>query len=256
MAHRTATALRALACLCCCVAFTAQAATFSINPLRVELGARQRTDVITLKNTAETSLRLQVRTMRWTVEDDGQWQLTPSKDLIVTPELTEVPAGGSAQFRVGTLLDPGAGETSYRLLIDELPGIDSAADTQSQIKVLTQISLPVFLEPAKRTRQPALDSASVDHGVLKIGIGNAGSQRLDPQSVKVAVLDEGGHALEQQEATSNYVLPGRSAYLSIKLPGDACRRAVTVSVTWPDLANTSLTHAINTDRACAPASSP
>ena len=69
---------------------TAHAATLSINPLRIELDARHRTDVINLKNTAESPLRLQVRTMVWTMADDGQWQLTPSKDLIVTPELVEV----------------------------------------------------------------------------------------------------------------------------------------------------------------------
>jgi hypothetical protein len=43
----------------------------------------------------------------------------------------------------------------------------------------------------------------------------------------------------------------------MKLPADACERAATVSVTWPDLANTSLTHAITTDTtACDGAGSP
>jgi hypothetical protein len=57
--------------------------------------------------------------------------------------------------------------------------------------------------------------------------------------------------------TANYVLPGRTWYLNVKLPADACERAATVSVTWPDLANTSLTHAITTDtKACGGAGSP
>jgi fimbrial chaperone protein len=256
MAHRIATIFWSLASLCC-VDLPARAATFSINPLRVELGARQRTDVITLKNTADAPLRLQVRTMLWAVADDGQWQLTPSKDLIVTPELTEIPAGESAQFRVGTLLDPGAGEGSYRLLIDELPNIDAAAGTQPEIKVLTQISMPVFLEPAKRTRVPSLSAASLSHGVLEVAIGDSGTQRLDPQAIKVAVQDDSGRVLEQRDATANYVLPGRSWFLSMKLSTDVCTRAASVSVTWPDLANTSLAHAINTDaKACADAPSP
>jgi fimbrial chaperone protein len=251
MAHRTATGFWALASLCGCLGLQAHAATFSINPLRMELGARQRTDVITFKNTADAPLRLQVRTMQWAVADDGQWQLTPSKDLNVTPELTEIPAGGSAQFRVGTLLDAGASERSYRLLIDELPGLDASEVAQPEIKVLTQISLPVFIEPAKRTRLPALGTVSVDHGVLAMAVGDSGTQRLDPQGIKVAVLDEGGHVLEQRDATANYVLPGRNWFLSMKLSADACRRAATVSVRWPDLANTSLSHAITTDaKAC------
>ena len=227
------------------------AATFSINPLRVELDARHRTDIITLKNVADTPLRVQVREMLWAVSDDGQWQLIPSKDLIVTPELVEIPPGESAQFRVGTLLDPGASEGSYRLLLDELPSLDQG-ESKPEIRVLTQISMPVFVEPAHRTRVPALDRASVAHGQLSLGLRNGGTARLDPQNIKVALLDAGGHVLEQHDATANYVLPGRTWFMNLKLRADTCERAASVSVTWPDLASTSLTQAITTDAtACA-----
>jgi hypothetical protein len=58
--------------------------------------------------------------------------------------------------------------------------------------------------------------------------------------------------LEQRDATANYVLPGRTWFMNLKLPADTCARAATVSVTWPDLASTSLTQAITPDaKACA-----
>jgi fimbrial chaperone protein len=228
-----------------------QAATFSINPLRVELDARHRTDIITLKNTADTPLRVQVREMLWSMADQGEWQLTPSKDLIVTPELVEIPPGESAQFRVGTLIDSGASEGSYRLLLDELPNLDER-DSKPEIRVLTEISMPVFLEPARRTRVPALGAVSIAHGQLSLGLRAGGTQRLDPQNVKVAVSDDSGHVLERRDATANYVLPGRTWFMNLKLPADTCARAATVSVTWPDLASTSLTQAITPDaKACA-----
>jgi fimbrial chaperone protein len=254
--HPTA-CLWALAGLWLTLATPARAATISINPLRVELSARHRTDIVTLKNDADAPLRVQVRAMLWTVADDGQWQLTPSKDLIVTPELTEIGPGQSAQFRVGSLLDPGASEGTYRLLLDELPNLDSGAGAQPEIRVLTQISMPVFLEPAQRTRVPSLGAAGVEHGMLGVGLGDRGTQRLDPQNVNVALLDAGGRVLEQRDVTANYVLPGRTWFLNMKLPADACVRAATVSVTWPDLANTSLSQAITTDaKACEGKSSP
>lgn len=234
------------------------AATLSINPLRIELDARHRTDIINLKNTADAPLRLQVRTMVWTMADDGQWQLTPSKDLIVTPELVEIPPGQGAELRVGILADPAAGEEgAYRLLLDELPNQDAAPAAVSEIRVLTQISMPVFLEPPRRTRVPSLASAAIRQGMLALGLGDVGTQRLDPQRIKVALLDGGGHVLDQREMTANYVLPGRTWYLNVKLPKGTCERAASVSVTWPDLANTSLTHAITTDaQACDGAGSP
>ena len=255
--HRTTAGPWALVGLLFAIAMPARAATFSINPLRVELDARHRTDIVNLKNTADSPLRVQVRAMLWTVDDDGQWRLTPSKDLIVTPELVEIPPGQAAQLRVGILPDPGASEGTYRLLLDELPNIDLAAEAPPEIRVLTQISMPVFLEPAQRKRLPSLGSAAVEHGALAVGLGNAGTQRLDPQRIKIAVLDAGGHVLEQRDLTGNYVLPGRTWFLNMKLPADACARAASVSVTWPDLANTSLTHAITTDtKACDGAGSP
>jgi fimbrial chaperone protein len=255
--HRTTAGPWALVGLLFAIALPAQAATFSINPLRVELDARHRTDIINLKNTAESPLRIQVRAMLWTMADDGQWQLTPSTDLIVTPELVEIPPGQAAQLRVGILPDPGDSERTYRLLLDELPNLDSAAESLPQIRVLTQISMPVFLEPAQRKRVPSLGTAAIEHGVLGVGVGDGGTQRLDPQRIKIAVLDGGGHVLEQRDMTANYVLPGRTWFLSMKLPADACERAATVLVTWPDLANTSLTHAITTDtKACDGAGSP
>jgi fimbrial chaperone protein len=160
-------------------------------------------------------------------------------------------------LRVGVLADPGASESTYRLLLDELPNVDSAAGPLSEIRVLTQVSMPVFLEPARRTRAPSLSAAAVEHGTLGVGLGNSGTQRLDPQRIVVAVLDRSGKTLEQRDATANYVLPGRTWFLSMKLPADACARAVTVSVTWPDLANTSLSQAITTDtKACDGAGSP
>jgi fimbrial chaperone protein len=237
---------------------TALAATLSINPLRIELDARHRTDIINLKNTAESPLRLQVRTMVWTMADDGQWQLTPSKDLIVTPELVEIAPGQGVELRVGILADPGAaGEGAYRLLLDELPNQDAAPAALSEIHVLTQISMPVFLEPSRRTRVPSLASAAVKHGMLALGLGDVGTQRLDPQRVKVALLDGAGHVIDQREMTENYVLPGRTWYLNIKLPAASCERAASVSVTWPDLANTSLNQAITTDaQACDGAGPP
>jgi len=245
------------ACSCALAALSlsgvprAEAATFSINPLRVELDARHRTDIITLKNVADTPLRVQVREMLWTMADEGAWQLTPSKDLIVTPELVEIAPGESAQFRVGTLLEPGASEGSYRLLLDELPNLEQG-ESKPEIRVLTEISMPVFVEPAHRTRVPALGAVSVAHGQLSLGLRDGGTQRLDPQSIKVALLDGSGRVLEQREATANYVLPGRTWFMNLKLPSDTCERAATVSVTWPDLASTSLTQAISQDaRACA-----
>jgi len=225
----------------------ANAALFSVSPIRVELNTHHRTDILTFNNSGTEQLRMQVRVMHWSMAADGQWQLTPSDDLIVTPELLEITPGQSVQLRVGSLLDTGTIEASYRLLIDELPNLsgDTSAHTP-EIKVLTQVSLPIFIEPAHATRSPLLNSATIEHGALVVGIGNNGTQRMDPQSVKLTVMDRMGHVLDRQDHMANYVLPGSSWFLHAKLPAHVCEQAASVTVSLPGMADTSLTHSITT----------
>jgi fimbrial chaperone protein len=224
----------------------ANAATFSVSPLRIELDAGHRADMLTLLNTGAEPLRIQVRSMRWAMAGDGQWQLTPSEDVIVTPQLLEIAPGQSGQLRIGTLLEAGAREASYRLLLDELPNVsDDKSAPSPQIRVLTQVSLPVFLEPARDSRVPAVSSALIDHGDLVIGIGDEGVRRLDPQRIKLTLSDRNGLVLEQHEQMASYVLAGSTSFLHMKLPADVCQRATSVSVSWLDT-STSNSHPIIT----------
>lgn len=232
--------VRFLACLLCALVlpFPAIAAKFSLNPTRVELTPQHRTEVVTINNAGDAPLRMQARPMRWTMAADGAWQMTPSDELIVTPELIEIPPASSKQFRVGTLVDAGSHEASYRLLLDELPNLTADdAPKEAQIKVLTRVSLPVFLEPANATREPTLQSVTVDQGKMLMTIGDSGTQRLDPQSVKVSLSDRTGKVIKQHDLMTNYVLPGSSWPLHLKLATDVCTRVASVTISWPGIDN-------------------
>lgn len=236
----------------------ASAASFSLNPTRVELAPQHRADIITLHNAGDTPLRMQVRAMHWSMAADGHWQLTPTSDLIITPELIEIAPDTSAQLRVGSLLDAGTTEASYRLLLNELPNLGGGKQNKTaEINVLSEVSLPVFIEPAKSTRIPMLRSAAIEHGMLLLGIGNDGSQRLDPQDIKLTVNDRAGRVLERREAMANYVLPGATAPLQLKLPPAICKQASSVSASWPGIADSPTSHTIQTGtEACEGKGSP
>ena len=234
------------------------AATFSINPTRIELNAKHQADIITVTNSGDATLRLQVRSMLWQMQADGKWKLDPSDDLIVTPELAEVAPGKTVELRVGSLQVVDATEASYRLLLNELPGLANDPSAKSgQIRVLTEINLPVFIEPEHAERKPLIRSGSIDHGRLTIGIGNDGNQRLDPQSVSVSVLDRAGKTLLQKDLVANYVLAGSTGTLDLKLGRDVCSKAASVSLTWSGTLARTLRHSITTNgtEACESTSS-
>jgi fimbrial chaperone protein len=239
------------------LAFSAvQAATFSINPTRVELDARHRAEIVTLYNSGDAPLRMQARAMHWQMQTDGQWKLDPSDDLIVTPELAEIAPGKSVELRVGSLVDAGQAEGSYRLLLNELPGLVDEKKA-GQIRVLTEISLPVFVEPAQPAAMPVIRTGHIEHGVLEVGIGDEGNQRMDPQSVAVSVLDPTGKVLLQKDVMANYVLPGSTWPLHLKLPANVCDKAASVSLEWSGALARTLAHPITTTGtgACASTSS-
>jgi fimbrial chaperone protein len=178
--------------------------------------------------------------------DKGEWQLSPTDDLIATPELLEVAPGDTMQFRIGSMADPGTTEASYRLLIDELPNItEDAGRRRPVVNVLSQISLPVYLEPAQPRREPVLRTATIENATLLVGIGNAGNQRLDAQAARVILTDRAGQVIAQRDQTTNYVLAGSADVLRMKLPASLCARAAAVTLAWPNMPGVSLTHPIS-----------
>jgi fimbrial chaperone protein len=243
---RVAVATPLLGLLLATTADQAGAATFSVSPIRVELDAAHHTSILTLNNSGHEMLRMQVRAMHWAMAPDGSWQLTPSDDLIATPELLEVAPGDSMQLRIGSMEEPGTTEASYRLLIDELPNLSEEAGAHKPlVKVLTQVSLPVYLEPAQPKRDPVLRSATIEGGTLMLGIGNEGTQRLDAQGAQVILTDNAGHVIARRDQTTNYVLAGSTDTLRMKLPSPLCAKAASVTLAWPGMAGVSLTHPIS-----------
>jgi len=237
-------------------AYRADAVDFSVYPVKVELSQRQQTAMLSLHNDSAQPLRLQVRAFVWDMDATGQWQLTPTDDLIVNPQLFEIGANQAAQLRVGTLLSPGATERAFRLQLDELPGSDEdAGNGNVRIRMLARISMPVFLEPADAKAAASLDIAHVAAaaGRLAIALRNVGNVRFDPQPVQVSVRDAGGRELLHAKPMLGYLLPGAQSQLKIDIPAQACAAAVTVSV------SAAMSAAANgarvDDKSCASASS-
>ena len=143
-------------------------------------------------------------------------------------------------------MDAGEREASYRLLIDELPNLDKDSSLHKpEVKVLTQVSLPVYLEPARVSRVPVLQSATIEHGTLILGIGDDGTQRLDAQGVHLLIADRGNQPLGRHDQMENYVLAGSTGYLRIALSPAECERAGAVTVSWPSLEGAASTHPIS-----------
>lgn len=208
----------------------ASAARFSLNLTRVHLGSRHPVETVALGNEEAQPLSFEVQVKRWTQQSDGSWSLLPSDGLVVHPLIVTVSAGGKARVRIGTLSPSTTSEQAYRVELQQLADPNQPRDAV-QVRMLTKISLPVFVEPQDAKSRLTLATASADASRLTLRLRNAGTAYAPPGEGSVRVLDARGRPVHQGRLTLGYVLAGAQLPVSTAWPGGACARAAQVELT-------------------------
>lgn len=244
LARRFAGAVLAL------IAGSAGAAQFTLNPTRVHLDRARAIETLILGNGEARALSFEAEVKRWTQGPDGQWTLTPSRDIVVHPLIVTIPAGGKARLRVGTLSPGVAAEQAYRVELQQLP--DARPAEGVNVTLLTRLSMPVFVQPAQRERRATLGGPRVEADALHVTLDNSGASYLPPQDAALRVLDAGGRALLSESIAVGYVLAGARLPLARPLAPGLCARAARIELELHEPSGT-LAAAIAPDaRRCAP----
>jgi fimbrial chaperone protein len=187
----------------------AYAGTFTISPLRVDFADATGTAVLTVRNGDAKPVVVQTQGLAWS-QEGGQDALTPSRDLLVSPAVFTLPAGGSQLVRVALRrnVDP-ARELTYRLLLQEVP--QEASPDFNGLQIVLRLSVPVFVEPlAPATPQIAWVAARGTDGKLSLSARNDGSAHARIHRFSVKTADGATTVLDQPELS--YVLPGSSRH--------------------------------------------
>ena len=124
-----------------------------INPVVVELGARQRAVAVTamLSDKAGAPMRLQTELLRWHQDVQGGAVTEPSDDLLVSPPIADLQPGEKQVFRIALRgARPAPEELTYRLILEDVaePTADAATGTPGMvIKFRMHYDLPVVVAP-------------------------------------------------------------------------------------------------------------
>jgi fimbrial chaperone protein len=212
-------------------ALPARAAEFELSPTRVRLDARHLVDTVQVGNSGASPLGFEVTVARWRMDADGAWQLEPSDDLVVHPLLLEIAPGSKARLRVGLLVPPtDPGEAAYRIELHEQPSA-GAATSGSGVRMLTRISLPVFVSGGDAGKPaPILRAARWQGDALAFSLGNEGTAFLPPQALSLQLLAADGSVLQRQQLQGNYVLAGASLPLRVHAAAALCARATELAL--------------------------
>ena len=196
-------------------AVPAAASSFSIAPIRVEMSAGRSRGVLTLHNDGDAAVTVQVSTVAWS-QPDGADRYAPTRDLITTPPVFEVPPKSQQIVRVALRREADAThELAYRLFFEEVP--TAASRTFNGLQVALRIGVPVFIAPAgKAVAALAWQARPSAPGELRIEATNHGTAHLQITDFEI---ESAAPAQPLHVAGSRYVLPESTVRWTVKAPG-------------------------------------
>lgn len=132
-------------------AVAALAATLGVAPTRIELAPGRPAAALTITNSGEAPLLLQVESFAWR-STVATADLEPTREIVAVPPILKLAPGERQVVRVarrGTAT-PEVEET-FRILVTEVPQADPAA---GGVRLALRMSLPVFVTPPGARAEP------------------------------------------------------------------------------------------------------
>lgn len=196
-----------------------------VDPVRVHVPAAERSASMTLTNESHERMRYEVTVQAWRQGPDGSMILTPTEDIVFFPSLLEIAPGQTRRIRVAARGGAGTVETTYRMLVTPLP----EAAAPGQVRVLTRLSIPVFVQPPAPTPRPAA-TVRLDHGRAIVSVANPGNSYFVPRTVRVRGRSRLGAPLFERDLPGWYVLAHSERVYELPLPDALCRELGSLQV--------------------------
>lgn len=211
------------------------AGVFTVTPVRMYMGPRDRALALTVTNGGDAEMVLQAETFEWSQTADGQDQLKPSDDLVLAPPIVKIPPRGRQVVRLALVVprDPSR-QMTYRIIMREVPEAAAPAASTVQVQMALAMNMPVFVTPAAARRKLACSLSRKDGG-LQARCTNEGSAYAQVRELRVL---RGDQPLARFEGGS-YILPGASRVLDLKAEQAIPAGAVTLAVRFDDSTETT-----------------
>lgn len=218
----------------CFALFTTGAALageFSVNPIRLELGASVRSGAIAIKNEDKQKLSFQIDAREWTQDASGKDQYADTNGLIFFPKIMSVEPGEEGLIRVGARAAAVPTEKTYRLFIEELPGATKKLEgSGAQINVLIRFGAPVFVAPLKPQDSLDIESFNLAKGNVTLSVKNTGNRHQVVQGIELKGTDAAGNPVYTLTLADRYLLTGTAKAYTTAIPADQCAKITRLSL--------------------------
>ncbi|GAA4011941.1 molecular chaperone [Sphingomonas swuensis] len=119
------------------------AGTIAVVPIRIELDPAATFCALHVSNLGKEPVAVQVRGFGWSQMADGSDRLEPA-GIRLNPSVMEIPSGQKKLVRCALPPHVGASESSFRLIVDELPPGQAQPGT---VQAVLRLSIPLFRSP-------------------------------------------------------------------------------------------------------------
>lgn len=209
----------------------ARASNIGVSPVNIYLMRDGPSALLTVTNQDSTPVSFQVSLYAWNQSETGQQELAMTSDIVFFPTLLTIAPGESRKIRIGTSAFPAVIEKTYRIFLEELPTPQTMRSGAAlQIRLLSKISLPIFVEPDKPNFQTAISDVAVRKDKLSLRIDNTGSVHILPSSVSLVGKDATGKVLFQLDVPEWYILAQSSLLVNVALPARSCAKTQTLAI--------------------------
>ncbi len=206
----------------------------SVSPVRVDLGAAQRSAAVTITN-GNAGRVVQVEGFRWR-RSQGEDLYTPADDLIVNPPLFKLAPGAKQVVRIGFAAPAaapraGAEERAYRVYFQEVPEQTSAAAGGTRLQMVLRLGVPVFVAPDPiRTELRWSAKRTADGFSLQLNnAGNAHARLSDLVVTLPAAAPADSPKPLANAPALRYVFPGETSVWTFQLSGPIAARVLQLS---------------------------
>ncbi|AMK26300.1 MULTISPECIES: fimbrial biogenesis chaperone [Sphingobium] len=193
-------------------AMPARAQELGISPVRVEMMGDARAATLTVRNTSDAPVNLQVRAMDWQ-QVEGAERFKPTEMLMASPPITSLGPGETQVVRlVADGLPPTAVEKAFRLVLDQIPSVAplEGAGMRIQLRVL----VPVFVLPKGNLRPMLHWSARREGESLILTVVNDGARH--DRLLNLKVTTGAGVPIAIPSTNTGYVLSGGSQSWTVR----------------------------------------
>jgi fimbrial chaperone protein len=198
------------------------AGSFDVNPIRVDLTSQTRTGTVTVRNSGDDPVVVQVSVQAWS-QSTGKDVLTDTKEMIVSPPIVTIPAGQEQIIRVGLRRAPDPQrELAYRMFLQEVP--PPPRPGFQGLVVALRIGLPIFVQPRQGQAKGVLlwNLSQPSPDMLKLSADNRGTGHIQISTIEIFRKSE-----KDPIATFSglaYMLPDQARNWELKLLDPAVKR--------------------------------